>query len=59
MTGVCTENLGVEVIDANHTCPWRSRCPGNIRFRPLRSPGGVNNYKLRRPLGCVIRKVWP
>jgi hypothetical protein len=38
---------------------WTPCCPGNICFRPLRSPGGVNNYKLRRPLGCVIRKVRP
>jgi hypothetical protein len=35
MTGVCTENLGVEVIDANHTCPWRSPLSGEYSVLSL------------------------
>jgi hypothetical protein len=29
-----TENLGVEVIDANHTCPWRPPVRGIFGFAP-------------------------
>jgi len=52
-------NDRVSINESQCDSTERRCCPGNIRFRPLQSPGGVNNYKLRRPLGCVIRKVRP
>ena len=38
MTGVCTENLGVEVIDANHTYPLAFPLSGEYSVSPLAKP---------------------